>query len=133
MKITNSQYAQTLLDLVRDGSEKERRLAILSFAKMLVERHDAYRLDKILSEFEQLFNKEFNIIKAEMNSFFPLNKETTKLLSDYIKKSATAEEIVMDFKTDKSILGGVVIKYGDKIFDAGLKSRLNKLKERIIN
>jgi len=133
MKITNSQYAQTLFDLVRDGSEKERRLAVTSFAKLLVDRHDAYRLDKILSEFEQTCNKEFNIIQAEMSSLSPLTQETTRLLSEYIKKTSSAQEVIMNFKTDKSILGGVVIKYGDKIFDASLKSRLDKLKERIIN
>jgi F-type H+-transporting ATPase subunit delta len=133
MKITNSQYAKTLFDLVKDSSEKDRLVATKSFAKLLISRHDAYRLDKIISEFENIWNKEFNIVKAETSSFSPLNAATTKLLSEYIKKSSAAQEVVMDFKIDKSILGGVVIKYGDRIFDAGLKSRLNKLKERIIN
>lgn len=133
MKITNLQYAQALFDSVKAGNDKDRRAIISSFARFLSSRHDAYRLDRVISEFERLWNKEFGIVKAEANSFYPLDEKMIAVLSDYVKKHSSAKEVVTEFKIDKSILGGVVIKYGDKIFDGSLKARLNRLKERIIN
>jgi F-type H+-transporting ATPase subunit delta len=133
MKISNAQYAQTLFDLVKDGQAETNRSAVAAFAKLLIARHDAFRLDKIMSEFEKLWDKAFDIIKAEVSSVSPLSTQTATLLEKYIKKTSGAREISMNFRIDKDILGGVVIKYGDKIFDAGLKSRLEKMKEKIIN
>ena len=90
-------------------------------------------MDKIISEFEKFWNKEFKIVQAEVGSFSPLGEKTAALLESYIKKASGAQEVSVDFQIDKSILGGTVIKYGDKIFDAGLKTRLEKLKEKIAN
>lgn len=133
MKITSAQYAQTLFELVKEGKPEKNRRAIAAFAQLLVNRHDAFRLDKIISEFEKFWNKEFKIVKAEVGSLSPLGEKTAALLESYIKKASGAQEVSVDFQIDKSILGGTVIKYGDKIFDAGLKTRLEKLKEKIAN
>jgi len=133
MKISNQQYAQTLFELVKNESPENAKKIIADFARLLVARHDAYRLDKVLSEFNNFWNKEFRVIEAVISSFSSLNKNTEALLRDYIQKVSGAQEIETTFTIDKSILGGVVIKYGDRIFDAGLKSRLEKLKEKIIS
>lgn len=133
MKISNTQYAQVLFELTKNGAPKNNKKVIADFAKLLVARHDDFRFDKIISEFNKFWNKEFKIIDAEISSFSDLNKKTEDLLTSYIKKVSAAEEIKSTLKIDKNILGGVVIKYGDKIFDAGLKSRLEKLREKIIS
>lgn len=133
MKISNKQYAQVLFDLVKDTSLEKTKKIVSDFSKLLIARHETWRLDRIISEFKALYNKEFKIIKAEINSFSPLDKKIVDLLLDYIKKEAAASEIEVGFKTDKNILGGVIIKHEDRIFDASLKFRLDKLKEKIIN
>jgi F-type H+-transporting ATPase subunit delta len=38
---------------------------------------------------------------------------------------------VLEFATDPSILGGVVLKVGDKILDASLKAQLQNIRETI--
>ena len=35
-------------------------------------------------------------------------------------------------KIDKNILGGVIIRYGDKVVDGSLKTQLEDLKEKLI-
>ena len=37
----------------------------------------------------------------------------------------------MKEKQNKNILGGVILKYGDKILDGSLKTKLNSLKEEL--
>jgi F-type H+-transporting ATPase subunit delta len=133
MKISDQQYAQTLFDLVEGASDKQVEKNVLGFAKLLVARHEAWRLVKIISEFKRLWDKELAVVKAEISSFSVINKKTEDLLRTYIKKVTTASELELSARIDKNIFGGVVLKYGDKIFDTSLKLRLDKLKEKIIN
>lgn len=131
MKVNTKQYAQTLFSLV-EGKTKEKSLKIIeNFARFLVKNNDAFRLEKIEKDFSSLWDKENSILKVEIISANELPVESETLLINYIKNKVGAKEINITRKLDKSILGGVIIKYGDKIFDAGLRSRLDKLKETI--
>ena len=38
------------------------------------------------------------------------------------------DKLSLDFKEDKKIIGGLVIKVGSKMIDSSLSSRINKLK-----
>jgi F-type H+-transporting ATPase subunit delta len=51
-----------------------------------------------------------------------------------VKKQLAAQlgkELVLDFSADAGILGGVVLKVGDKVLDASLRAQLNAMKEQI--
>lgn len=131
MKINTKQYAQALFSLV-EGQTKEKSLKIIdNFARFLVKNNDAFRFEKIEKDFNILWDKENSILKVEIISANELPVESEALLINYIKEKLGVKEINIVRKLDKSILGGVIIKYGDKIFDAGLRSRLDKLKETI--
>lgn len=129
MKISTNQYAQALFALVNDSSSKKSSGAVAKFAQLLVDNNDAFRADKIISEFSRLWDKSRGSIEVEIISAHELDGKTIKTLEEYIKKVSGAIELKIIKKIDKSILGGVIIKYGDRIFDAGLKSRLEKFKE----
>lgn len=129
MKISTNQYAEALFALVNDTSTEKSKKAVSKFAKLLVDNHDVFRAEKIISEFSRLWDKSRGNLEVEIISAHDLDGKTIKTLEEYIKKVSGATELKIIKKIDKSILGGVVIKYGDKIFDAGLKSRLEKFKE----
>lgn len=133
MKIKPKQYARALFELTKDKNKTEVKETIANFAKFLFKNNDAFKLDKILQEFTILCNKELLILDAEISSAHQLSRETEELLKEYLKKESTAKEIKTDLKVNKNILGGVIIKYGDKIFDASIKNRLNKLKQSLLS
>ncbi len=133
MKIKPEQYARALFELTKDKNKTELKETITNFAKFLFKNNDAFKLDKILQEFSILCNKELLILEAEISSAHPLSQEIEELLKEYLKKESTAKEIKTDLKVNKDILGGVIIKYGDKIFDASIKNRLNKLKQSLLS
>lgn len=133
MKIKPKQYARALFELTKDKNKTEVKETIANFTKFLFKNNDAFKLDKILQEFTILCNKELLILDAEISSAHQLSRETEELLKEYLKKESTAKEIKTDLKVNKNILGGVIIKYGDKIFDASIKNRLNKLKQSLLS
>lgn len=62
---------------------------------------------------------------AEVTSALPLNAQE----QDAVKKSFSANEIA--FKVDPSILGGLVVKIGDKVLDGSVAGKLEGLRQTL--
>ncbi len=131
MKISARQYAQALFDLVSEESQKTATVMIKNFAQFLVKNNDAFKLKRIQEEFFQLWRQKFSVVRAEIKSAHPLKAATEASLEKYLKRISGATELELTKVIDQKIIGGVVVKYGDKIFDASLRSRLQKIKEAV--
>ena len=46
-------------------------------------------------------------------------------------EKVTGKNVVIDEKIDKSLLGGIVVKYDNTEIDSSVKSKLDKLKRQI--
>ncbi len=103
---------------------------VLNLLKLLSKNHLFSHIFKIRDEYEKSYNKEFNIEKAEVITSGPiseaLKEKIIKKLSDMTKKTIKAQ-----FREDKSIIGGVVIKTENSILDASFKQELNKIRKAI--
>lgn len=131
MKITPKQYAQVLFDLIKTSETGQLNAVIEDFVKLLIDHNQVSQIDKIISKFEELWNKENKIIKAEIFSAKKLDDDVINLLKQYIKKQTQSEEIKLETKVRKSLIGGFVIRYQDKIVDASLKNRIRQLKSKL--
>lgn len=132
MKISPKQYAQALYEAIKDGDKKQAEKAIKKFAKILHTNNDVSKISAIIGFFSEMWNKKEGIIEAEITSAREISHETMQLLNDYLAKKTKSEKIVVKNKIDKNILGGVVIKYNDKVIDGSLKTVVRDLKNKII-
>lgn len=128
MNIPIKQYAKTLYKIVDGKNKSETEKIISEFVAVLAENNDLGKIKKIIAEFNNLWNKEKGIVEAEIASAKELDKDIVKLLDDYIVKLSGAKEVVMGEKIDKNLLGGVIIRYGDKVLDGSLKAKISSLK-----
>lgn len=131
MKISNKQFAIALLESVRDKKKKEIKDVLKNFVYLLRKENALTRADQILSEFVKLFNQENGIVLANVKCTSSLDKACRKQVETYIKELAGGNTIELSEEEDKAVLGGLVIRYGDKIIDSSLKTRLNKLREEL--
>lgn len=132
MDITPKQYAAALHDSVKEKKKNNLKAILKEFVKFLAVNNDILKSEKIILEFEKIWNKKNKIVEAEIISADVLDKPTVKLLKEYIAKLSGAEQVFSSQLVEKNLLGGVVVKYGDKIIDGSLKTRLNNLKEEMI-
>lgn len=139
MKITPKQYGEALYQSVQNlpagkAGKKDSQIksAIENFVKLLISNNDMAKADKIIGQFEKIWNREKGIVEAEAVSARELDKKIVKLLNGYIIKLSGASKVLLKQKIDKNILGGVVIKYEDKILDGSLKTKLEALKINMI-
>ena len=132
MKITPKQYARLRMETTEGKPEERAKEIIGELVRFLARNNDAGKSRKIIEQFGELWNRKKGIVEAEITGAKEFDKETVKLLNNYIVGLSGAKEIELKQKVDKSILGGAIIKYGDKVVDGSLKTRLLSLKERMI-
>jgi len=132
MKITSRQYAQALYDLTKDKQLAEIKQITKKFVELLINNRDLSKAKEISNRFQKIWLREENIVEANIVSARKLDKDVIKSVSDYIKKTTKAKELIIKEDIDKNILGGVIIKYQDKIMDGSIKTKLIELKKEII-
>ena len=131
MKITAKQFALSLYESVEGKSAAQVKAVIKKFVELLAGKNQITKAEKIIQEFSKIWNEKNGIVEAEVMSVKGLDKETAKLIKSYIAKLSGAKEVVVTEKIEKSLLGGVVIRYGDKVLDGSLKGSLQDLKSSL--
>ncbi|MBI4779541.1 ATP synthase F1 subunit delta [Candidatus Falkowbacteria bacterium] len=132
MKISPKQFALSLYEAVDGKSSSQVKAVIEKFVEILAGKNMLAKADKIAVEFIKIWNEKRGIVEAQAASANNLDKANIKLLKDYIAELSSAKEVMLSEKIDKAILGGVIIKYGDRVVDGSLKTSLNDLKEKLV-
>lgn len=130
MKISAEKYAQTLHDLTagKDKNKNEIKKIIADFLKVLALNNDLAKADAIVAEMEKVDDEKNGIVKASIASANALSGETVNTISEFVKNKTGAEKIKISQEIKKDLIGGAVLRYGDKIVDFSLKSKLKELK-----
>ena len=89
-------------------------------------------LDSIAAEFITQYNAYKGIQKAVVTTPIPLNPELRKKFSKIVA-DATGKTVELEEKVDDKLIGGYVLRVGDRQIDASLKSRLNELKLELVD
>jgi len=80
----------------------------------------------VREQFEVARAKAENKVDAQVVSAFELTaKQTSDLVN--ILKNKLGSEVTLTTSIDESLIGGVIIKAGDTIIDASMKSQLESL------
>lgn len=132
MKISAEKYALTLSELTDGKSKDGIKKVITDFLRVLVANNDLSKSDAIIAEMEKINDKKDGIVKASIVSANELGNESIDAISEFIKSKTGAEKVKINQEKNKDLLGGVVIRYGDKIVDSSLRARVNELKKKMI-
>jgi F-type H+-transporting ATPase subunit delta len=103
----------------------------VAFLYLLLE----HRLLDLLPEISQIFARmrleSFGILKAVVETTHSLTSASKEQLITALT-FATGREIILEEKLNSNLIGGVRVHVGDRILDASIVGRLNRLKEKIL-
>lgn len=133
MKIKAKQYAISLFESLKDSEEKEQKEVISNFSELLIENNDISKLEEVLGYFNTLWNSYEEITEVEIISARKIDKTLMKSLEEFISKKSKSKKTIVTEKEDESIIGGVILRYGDKSLDLSIKEKLNKFKEQLVS
>jgi F-type H+-transporting ATPase subunit delta len=98
-----------------------------NFLGLIGQNGRARDLGSVITGFEALYAAHAGVVAAEIVSAVPLSTvQTTHIRSALLKALGKAPEITA--RVDPSILGGLKVKVGSKLFDASLKTKLDQMK-----
>lgn len=102
----------------------------LEFLKLLVERQREQFLSDIVSYYANLANKARNVAEAGVSSAVDLTAGEKQLLADLLNK-LTGKKVETSYKVDPSLIGGIVVRIGDRVIDGSIRTRLATLREHL--
>lgn len=97
-----------------------------NFAGVIANNRRLDSLQAILLSFLALVNLRRGLVTAEVVTAHPLTDKQRAQLKDRLAQ-AGYNKVNIQERIDTKILGGFVIRIGAQLFDASLKSRLNRL------
>ena len=98
-----------------------------NFLGLLAQNGRARDLGAVITGFETLYSAHTGVVAAEVVSAVPLTTvQTTHIRGALLSALGKAPEI--NARVDPSILGGLKVKVGSKLFDASLKTKLDQMK-----
>ncbi len=87
----------------------------------------------IIDQFQKLYEDDKKIVRAEVVSATELDSDQQDRLAKAFEKRVGAAKVIFDTKVDKSLIGGIVIKSSDVIIDGSVRTRINKVKDLLLN
>ena len=104
--------------------------AFMNFLEALIERHRMPAIYRIRTDFEVLYDKTNKLLPVLVTSAVELDAETIESLGRRIGEQ-TGNEIELSTTIDPEILGGIVLRVGNFILDASIRTRLEKLRREV--
>ncbi|MBK8558181.1 MAG: ATP synthase F1 subunit delta [Lewinellaceae bacterium] len=115
---------------VMEGLFKQRVDALtMAYIRLLILKGREIFLPEITSEFIAQYKVMKHITVVKVTSAAPLSPEVLNTLEQKLKESSTTfENIEIETSIDPKLIGGFVIQFDDKRFDASLSNKLKELK-----
>jgi F-type H+-transporting ATPase subunit delta len=116
--------ATGVLELSSVGDKAKR------FLLLLVENGRLVLLPEILEHLPVLWNTEHGIVTFEVSSVIPLSSEQKDRLEEKLS-SLEQSPVMLTYKKDQSLIGGLSIRKGNIVYDASIRGDLERLKQKI--
>ena len=119
----------------REGIEKAVSGAdpeLVNFLELLAEKHRMPALFKIRQRFDELWDEANERLEVTVTSAIELDPSIVENIGAEIERK-TGKTIELKSEVDESIVGGLVLRVGNRVLDASIRSRLDKLRREVLH
>jgi F-type H+-transporting ATPase subunit delta len=103
---------------------------VRTFALLLLDRGRISALPAIARAYRELVDEKLGRVRATVTSATPLDPAMQTAVQRALERR-TGKRVVLSTSTDPDLIGGIVARVGDQVFDGSLRTRLETLKSRI--
>ena len=100
------------------------------FLRLLAEKERLDQLEPVAVVFAQLVDEVDGVVRAEITTPQPLGETAIAELGRRFSE-ATSRKVRLTATTDPHVLGGVVTRIGDVIYDGSLRRQLARIHQRL--
>jgi F-type H+-transporting ATPase subunit delta len=123
----------TPLDQRLDAGEKvfaKLSQPVRNLILLLVRRGRIEQLPRVAAEFARRDDERNGLTHATATSAAPLGEDEIRAIASRLE-TITGGRIALDTNVDPSLLGGVVVRIGDRLIDGSVRGRLERLRNQL--
>jgi F-type H+-transporting ATPase subunit delta len=109
-----------------DGADDTTR----NFLELLVEKHRMPAIFRVRRELDALWEEENKLLPVQITSAVELDPATVERIGREIGEQ-TGRKVQLDSTVDPDVLGGIVLRVGNQILDASIRTRLEGLRKQV--
>jgi len=113
--------------LLKIMGEQNLNVLSITFLKVISKNKRFASLLSIISQFDNINAQKRGDILADITSADDLSDDQRINIKEQLK-IIMGDKLTLNYKVDKKIIGGLIIKVGSKMIDTSLANNINKLK-----
>ena len=125
-KVNKQRLSAFMLDICQEHVNEENG----NLLKLLVHNNRLVLLPYIAKIFEAYKAEDEGYAEVEVVTAYALSKEAKQNLATTLEKTL-GKEIHMNVTVDKSLIGGVLVRAGDKVIDGSIRGRLQNMQKAL--
>ncbi|MCI5613516.1 MAG: ATP synthase F1 subunit delta [Agathobacter sp.] len=126
-KITKEEKVKLVEEIFTDRVSKE----LVGLMTMLVEKGHGNEMLSTFAYFIQRVKEHKNIGTAYVTSAMDLSEEQKKAIEKRLLETTKYVEFEMHFDTDAELIGGMIIRIGDRVVDSSVRTKLSDLTRQL--
>ncbi len=103
---------------------------VRNFIAVLMDHRRIAALPEIAKQVQLEMDRRLGLAEAEVTSARELSPEEQRELETQMEH-LTGKKVRASYATDRTLLGGAVVRLGSTIYDGSVKGQLEKMKERL--
>ena len=124
-RFSSTEKKEAIRKIIDGGNER-----FLNFLELLAERHRLPATFRIRRSFDELWREEHKMLPVEVTSAVELDESLVRSIGDRIEER-TGRKIELTSRVDPDIIGGLVLRVGNRVLDASVQGRLQRLRKQI--
>jgi F-type H+-transporting ATPase subunit delta len=102
----------------------------LNLVLLMIRRGRPKQVPAMVERFNELLRRERGVVRAEVRSALPLEDAEREAISERLR-ALTGDAVEINELVDPSLIGGIAVRIGDRLYDASVRSRLERLRARL--
>ena len=103
---------------------------LVNFLELLAEKHRMPAIFRIRDRFDELWAEANKRLEVTLTSAVELDRKVVEQVGKEVERQ-TDRAIDLETDVDPDILGGLVLRVGNMVLDASLRSKLERLKKEV--
>jgi F-type H+-transporting ATPase subunit delta len=124
-RFSSAEKKDAIRKIIDGGNEH-----FLNFLELLAERHRLPATFRIRRSFDDLWREEHKMLPVEVTSAVELDEGLVRSIGERIE-NRTGRRIELTSRVAPDIIGGLVLRVGNKVLDASVHGRLERLRRQL--
>jgi F-type H+-transporting ATPase subunit delta len=103
----------------------------VNFLELLLENHRMPVIFRVRRGYDRLWEAHNRLLPVEVTSAVELDEETVRSIGDRIAEQ-TGRKVELSSTVEPDILGGIVVRVGNQVLDASIRTRLDSLRKQVV-